>query len=137
MTGKQPKRLPRPSVDEYGRTPLHATVISGDLEKVKKLLAEGAVADTQDDNGWTALHFAAQERRMEIVSALLDHGANPNLHDAHGNGPLWTAIVNARGDFSCIRALRAAGADSQHKNKHGKSPKDIAEVIRNGLEIEV
>jgi ankyrin repeat protein len=137
MAGKQPKRLPRSGVDEYGRTLLHAAVISGDVRKVEELLAGGSVADAKDDNGWTALHFAAQERRIEIVSVLLNRGANPNLHDAHGNGPLWTAIMNARGDFSCIRALRAAGADSQHKNKHGRSPKDIAETIRNGLEIEI
>lgn len=134
MSGKQPKRIPRPGIDEYGRSPLLNAVIVGDLSKIGNLLAAGATVDLQDDNGWTALHFAAQERREDIVRALLERGANPNLLNAHGNGPLWVAAMNARGEFGIVRALLAAGADPQKKNLHGRSPRDIAVAMGRGLE---
>jgi len=134
MSGKQPKRIPRPGIDEYGRSPLLNAAIAGDLPKIVVLLAEGAPVDLQDDNGWTALHFAIQARREDIVRALLERGANPNLVNSHGNGPLWVAVMNARGEFGVIEALLAAGADPSRKNLHGRSPRDMAQTIQKGLE---
>jgi len=60
MTGKQPKRKPRPGVDEYGRTPLHYAAAEGNAEDVVKYLKAGNNPNLQDDNGWSPLHFAAQ-----------------------------------------------------------------------------
>lgn len=51
MTGKQPKRLAREGVDQYGRTPLHGAVVAHNLDAVQSLLKEGENADAQDDNG--------------------------------------------------------------------------------------
>jgi len=126
MSGKQPKRKPRPGVDEYGRLPLHYAALDGDLDALVRLLEAGSFADAQDDNGWTALHFAAQDRHSKILHELLKRRANPNLVDSHGNGPLWVALMNARGDFTIVKMLLAAGADLDCKNAHGRSPRDIA-----------
>jgi ankyrin repeat protein len=65
---------------------------------------------------------------------LIHNKANPNLHDIHGNDPLWTAIMNSRGKMDIIELLLDAGADSNHKNKHGRSPLDMASTIKNGIE---
>ena len=89
----------------------------------------------QDDDGRSPLHFAAQERQAGIAQLLLDNGADPNAADAHGNSPLWTAIMNARGDFTVVKLLLAAGSNPLHKNVHGRSPYDMAMTIKNGLEI--
>lgn len=134
MSGKQPKRIPRPGIDEYGRSQLLNATIAVDLPAILSLLAQGAPVDLQDDNGWTALHFAVQAKKVDIVRALLEHGANPNLVNAHGNGPLWIAVMNAKGEFEIIKALLCAGADPVKKNLHGRSPKDMANTIQNGLQ---
>ena len=40
LTKKQPKRNPRPGVDEYGRSALHYAALDGNLDKVRALIAE-------------------------------------------------------------------------------------------------
>lgn len=58
------------------------------------LINSGADQDAQDDNQWTALHFASFER-IEIATAkLLEHGANPNIKDNLGRTPLHVAITS-------------------------------------------
>ena len=137
MSGKQPKRIPRPGIDEYGRSPLLIAASEGNLPKVLAHLSEGAAIDLQDDDGWTALRFATQARSEEVVRVLLERGANPNLVDSHGNGPLWGAVMGARGNFGIIQLLIAAGASTSQKNKHGRSPRDMAQTIGHGLETVV
>ena len=131
MTRKQPKRLPREGVDEYGRTPLHLAVIAHDLATVQRLLEEGANADAQDDNGWTPLHFAAQDVLVEVVAALLAAKADPSLTDSFGNSPLWRATFSSQGDGRVIRLLRDAGADPMQANNRGVSPVKLAKTIAN------
>jgi ankyrin repeat protein len=129
MAGKQPKHKPRPGVDEYGRTDLHHAALNGDAERVRQLFADSSNPNATDDNGYTPLHFAAQERHLAIVVALLEAGADPNIVDVHGNGPLWKAVINARGDHRIVELLIRAGAEAQYKNRHGRSPYDMASTI--------
>ena len=42
--------------------------------------------------------------------------------------------MNAKGHFEGIKSLLEKGADPHHKNKHGRSPFDMAKTIANGLE---
>ena len=134
MTNKIPKKKDRPGVDKYGRTELLHAAIEGDLEKLPSLIQAHSDVNHQDDDGWTALHFAAQNRHLKIVDLLLKSGANPNLTNSHGNSPLFPAVMNARGNFDIICLLLSAGANPTHKNNHGKSPYDVALMIQNGLE---
>ena len=129
MAGKQPKRTARTGVDEYGRTPLHYAALDGDLATCVMLLDSSTSIDEQDDNGWTALHFAAQDGRLQVVEELLRRGADPSLTNAHGNGPLFVAIMNARGDFNIAKQLLAAGADPDQKNLYGRSLRDVADAM--------
>ena len=78
--------------------------------------------------------FSAQDRHPAIVESLLQRGANPNLLNWHGNGPLWVAVMNASGDSRIIKLLLAAGANPDAKNAHGRSPRDMAVTIKGGLE---
>ncbi len=131
MTGKTPKRKPRPGVDAYGRTPLHHAAADGDIEKCKELLTAGADPNAQDDNGWTALHFASQANSAKATAALVEAGAQLELRDSYGNTPLWRAVFNSRGDGDVIALLRLAGADPHAKNDHGVSPLSLARKIAN------
>src|SRR5688500_18617784 len=129
MAGKQPKRKARPGVDEYGRNPLHEAVIRGDLGGVIEESSKTSSVNAQDDNGWTALHFAAQENRQPMMEELLRKGADPNVLNSHGNGPLSVALMNARNDWTILKMLLAAGADPDRKNAYGRSPREVAETM--------
>jgi ankyrin repeat protein len=55
---------------------------SGDLERVKELLASGA--EPNPKGMASPLYFAAQCRHLEIAELLLKGGADPNAQSAWG-----------------------------------------------------
>ena len=111
---------------------IHAAIESK-LEAATALgLNSGADADTQDELGNSALHYAAQGRTSRHGKSLaLGHGADVDMADCHGNTPLWRAVFNSQGRGEVIRVLLGAGADRNHRNKHGKTPMDLAESMAN------
>ena len=129
-----PYQNTRDVVDELGRTKLHYAANNGAYETVKKLLDEGIDIDAQDNIGWTALHFAAQNNHFKTIDCLLEYKANPNLHDKKGNNPLWTAVMNAKGNNKGVVALLKSHTDINHKNNHGRSPLYMAKTL--GYEME-
>jgi len=48
---------------------------NGNLERVQELLALGTPVNATDNDGWTPLHFAAFENKVDIVLNLLYFGA--------------------------------------------------------------
>jgi ankyrin repeat protein len=88
--------------------------------------------------GYTALHAAVLRGDLGLVTALLAHGANPNVHltkgtpvlhqnvDLHlreallGATPFFLAAKFLEGDM--MRALVAAGADARLGVKDGTTP---------------
>ncbi|KAI3320909.1 ankyrin repeat-containing domain protein [Xylariaceae sp. AK1471] len=69
------------------------------------ILSYGADANSKSKEGKTPLFEAITAGRVDIVTALLDHGANPNLP-----GPkhmLWPATYQPK----CLQVLLAHGAD--------------------------
>ena len=136
MGAKNPKRKPRPGVDEYGRTPLHYAAADGDTSQVEKLLRTGllrkaADPNALDDNGWSPLHFAAQAQSAPVTAALLQAGADVSLRDSFGNTPLFRAVSSFRGDGSVIQLLRSAGADPIAPNHSGVTPVEFARTVAN------
>jgi ankyrin repeat protein len=122
MSSKHPKRKPRPGVDRYGRTPLHNALVplfeKVNIQEIARLLKEGADPNAQDDDGFSPLHFAAQESLPEPARLLLNAGANPNLEDSFGITPLGRAAHTERG-IQVVKLLLAAGADPFKPNKRG------------------
>ncbi|KFA60774.1 hypothetical protein S40285_06316 [Stachybotrys chlorohalonatus IBT 40285] len=100
----------------YGGDPSHLTVdgntllIAATNKKTPKkfidlLLDYGADPNAKSREGKTALFEAIQSGRADIVTSLLEHGANPNLP-----GPkhmLWPATYQS----ACLQVLLAHGAD--------------------------
>jgi ankyrin repeat protein len=87
--------------------------------------------NTQDDDGWTPLHFAARGNSVEIVKLLLEASAAVDVRDAFGNTPLSNAVFNSRGLGDVIKILRACGADPYARNDSGVSPLTLARTIAN------
>jgi thymine-DNA glycosylase len=73
-----------------GRAALHRAVAAGYLQNVRALLSAGASVRVRDSAGQTPLHLAAF---ADIVSALLQAGANPHLGTAAD--PLDTPLRRA------------------------------------------
>lgn len=134
MTGKIPKKNPREEIDEYGRNPLHYSVLKGEMDAVEQAIFEGIDVSSQDDNGMTPLHFAAQEQHIEVTKTLLQAGANPNIYDRNGNGPLWVAVLSTRDSFEIVKMLLDSGADPDKLNNAKRTPKDLALEIGHGFE---
>lgn len=117
--------------DADGRTPLMHAVLDGRCGLVKLLIELGADLNAQDGNGFSALHFAAQNFQVEPARSLCRAGAEVDLRDRHGNTPLWRAVFDSKGRGEMIRLLLESGADRKSKNKSGKTPLDLANTIGN------
>ena len=113
--------------------PIWEFASAGDLAGVQRELSAGADPNSRDgDSGFTPLHIAAYHHHTGVVQALLHASADPNAVDKHGNGPLWTAVMQARGNNDIVELLLAASADAHAKNVHGRSPHDMATTLGDG-----
>jgi ankyrin repeat protein len=104
--------------DEFGRTPLHYAAAEADLAAVQRLSNTEDINAT-DNNGWTALHFAAQAAAPDVIAYLLDAGADIDAVTAKGHPAIYWATKAASGDpVAAIRLLRARGADPTKETIH-------------------
>jgi hypothetical protein len=63
---------------------LHREVDKGDETAMRLLLDHKADVNVKDDEGMTALHWAAQNGQKAVVRPLLDHKADVNAKDNEG-----------------------------------------------------
>ncbi|XP_051491023.1 ankyrin repeat domain-containing protein 40-like isoform X1 [Apus apus] len=57
----------------------------GDLAEVRRLLGAGADINSRNEiNGWTCLHWASKRNHAEVVSCLLDAGADKQILTSKG-----------------------------------------------------
>jgi hypothetical protein len=96
----------------------------GDVEKVKKLLKEGADVNAKDKWDDTPLHLAAIYGHIEVVKVLIENGAYVNAKNKFGNTPLHAAALN--GHINVIKMLLERGAYLNIKNNEGKTAIDLA-----------
>ena len=60
-------------------TELYDAWFAQDLGKVKELLNLGKDVNAGNDVGWTPLHISVAIKDIEIMTLLLEHGADLNL----------------------------------------------------------
>ena len=75
-----------------GRTPVIVAAAACNLGALEALLNVGYSTDDTQQNGLTALSFAARDGDEKIVAQLLKSGANPSIHDYFGAAPLHKAV---------------------------------------------
>ena len=112
-----------------------------DISKLKELDKDEAsalidelsdTADVLDADGWTPLHFAARNKEVLVIQALVKIGADPNARDESGRTPLHFAAFKS--NDVVVSALVKAGADSNARTKGGRSPLHFA-AMNNGVSV--
>ncbi len=90
--------------------PIHTAAAAGDLNRVRTLLAEDpTLRDSRDDRDRTPLYHAAATGHVEIVTFLLDAGAEIESADGSGATPLIGAVLGNH--LPVVRILAERGAD--------------------------
>jgi ankyrin repeat protein len=107
------------------------SIIEMNFENAKQSLNTGTDVNISDSNGWSALHFAAQNNDIRIGKLLLESNADLDLQDNYGNSPLWRATFSSNGKGEFISLLLANGANRNLKNFSGISPIELAKTIAN------
>ncbi|RWS19937.1 ankyrin repeat protein-like protein [Leptotrombidium deliense] len=64
----------------------------GEIQVVRKLIAQGIDVNMRDCDGNTALHMAAKENRVEVLNLLLENGAFVNALNENGDSALHVSI---------------------------------------------
>ena len=81
---------------------------SGNRAAVQQAIDAGVELNSQDDQGWTPLNWAAGSGHIEIVELLLERGADPLATGRDLRTPQMIAL--AAGHADVVQRLRAAEA---------------------------
>ena len=98
--------------------PLSCAAFEGRTEEVRRLVAREGAANALPDR-WSALMWAARAGQVDAMKALVDAGADVNLHDQGPNG--WTALLHAvhKDQQKAVSALLGWGADPNARSENG------------------
>jgi ankyrin repeat protein len=98
-----------------GSTLVHSAARRGNLDFLKELAAAGLPVNCGPDQwGTTPLIGAAQRGHTQVVTFLLDNGADPNETSPDGETPLTQAA--GMGNRDVIRILLDKGADPKYNH---------------------
>jgi ankyrin repeat protein len=138
---------------EGGMTPLHQAAHEGRLDVAKLLIEKGAVVDAvAEASESTPLMIAVgwmDTSNPELVSLLLDHGANPNPVTKMKDTPLMRAAQRGTmpGKEETVKHLVEKGADVNANDKGrfglsvlhyaaiGNNPSVVEFLIEKGAEV--
>jgi len=105
------------------KNPLYFAAATGNLEKVNRLLSEGAGPNARGIKGHTPLIAATRGHHSLIVEQLLRTGANPDQKDDLGWAALHHAITPTDGaDLDLISILVKHNANVNIQDKRLRTP---------------
>jgi len=108
----------------WAQEALSDAAASGDVPRLRDLLASGAKCDAPDRAGFTALHRTCIGGSPDSAAFLLAAGASANATDVFGDAPLHYACFAGSPDL--VRTLLNGGADVALLAHDGRSPLSIA-----------
>lgn len=120
---------PEAIYEEVDLPPLSDAVSEYDDDRLRSLIEDGADLEDTDEEGTTALHYAAYTGNASAAAILLDAGADPNAGDIHGT-PLTTAVDFEYYDIALL--LYEAGADPYAESVEGINALDSLGVTTTG-----
>lgn len=101
-------------------SPVADAARTGDLDQVVELIGAGADVNLAQNDGTSALLWAAYQSDADMVSRLIAAGADVNAANNFGMTPLLEA--SRMGDAPVIAALLEGGADLERAKKDGETP---------------
>ncbi|HVM63144.1 MAG TPA: ankyrin repeat domain-containing protein [Verrucomicrobiae bacterium] len=111
--------------NELGETPLDLAAGTGAKASVELLLEMGAnVNDRAASSGRTALFWAVENLRKDVVEVLLRYKADPNIRDNTRRTPLWYVTTSPmRAPFARQPDVKAQDAERR------QAEREIAEIL--------
>ncbi|XP_053375335.1 serine/threonine-protein phosphatase 6 regulatory ankyrin repeat subunit B-like [Mercenaria mercenaria] len=116
--------------DHRGHYPIHIAAIRGNVEILRELYAADRTQDKLRISsygtksvikGMSLFHVAVWKKNEELLNALIDLRADPNVQDFYGQTPLFFAIMKKQED--CIRKLLEYERTNKRKpQKQGFTP---------------
>jgi len=103
-----------------GQLALMRAIEDGSALMVERLLKIPTISSDERVLGLTPLYVAAREGRFDIVSLLIEAGADPNTSVVRGETPLMPASYN--GHISIVRLLLQHKAIVNRKSEDGFTP---------------
>ncbi|KAK9810786.1 hypothetical protein WJX73_007231 [Symbiochloris irregularis] len=91
----------------------------GDVQSLPTLVANTDI-DSQDEEGWCALHAAAFNGQLEVLDWLLQHKALVDVPDKEGRTSLHLAALS--GQVGAVDSLCVKGADLKLWDRDGLTP---------------
>lgn len=111
--------------DKESLLPLHLAVREGKISVVRALLEYGADVDRQNDEGWTALHEAANMGFDEVVRLLIDE-YNADMSISLINRSVALHVAAQANRIRCVQALLDGGQNVNVTNSDGRTALHIA-----------
>jgi len=90
---------------------------TGPVQRVRKLLDQGAKLEARNGKGWTPLMAATHGNQVEAAALLIAAGADVNARDLLKDTPYLYA--GAEGRLEILRLTLGAGADLKSTNRFG------------------
>ena len=132
----------------YGFTGMMTCAMEGHTKIMQMLLDNDATStfvNQRSANGYSAIDFAVARNRIDMVRAMLKHGADVNLpHGLRGRSPLFLAMGDTQTEM--LEILLAHGANPSHVNDYGDTafaeeilnliPKTVGIVLDAGCEVD-
>lgn len=111
-----------------GESILMSTIMTGDLDRIKLLVENGADLEYKDENcdKDTVIMWAVAQGSRHILEYLIQKGANINYQNEKGETALMKAVSG--GYLSNVKMLIKYNADINLKNNEGQTVLDIAEA---------
>lgn len=115
-----------------GYSALHMAINNKKLDIAKTLLSLKLDVNSIDNNGWTALHHAAEHGSCDLIQELVLKGAAINAKTKIESG-LFTAlhISIANNQTDAAKSLLALNADSNSTDGKRRTPLHMATTIGN------
>lgn len=117
----------QPEINKTCQSALCIAAGIGDYQMTALLIEFGFDLNGSNCSGYSPVHWATQERHLDILRLLIESGADPNLPDNDGVTPIY--IAASSGYSEIIKYLIEKNVDINTKDNHGTTALMIASAF--------